>query len=373
LSIPFFTARLAAFADDWANMNFLFRVVQTWGNHLTNYIVVTVGAFTALYLMATRDARDSTTASLTMTYSLLLPYFVTTASHHFTQLRTALASLERLLEYLQLPQERARTLPTDPESATWPTLGRIEFRQLCVRYRPELPPAVDGLSALIQGGQKAGICGRTGSGKSSLILALFRLVEPSEGSILVDGVDVATLGLERMRSAITIIPQDPTLHKGSVAHNLDPFGKHTAEELRGALRRTGLDEKLLATEVEKAGANLSSGERQLLCFARALLGESKILVLDEATSNLDAASDTAIQALLRDEFASRTILTIAHRLNTIIDYHTILVLSRGKLLEQGAPLDLLEREDGALASMVKALGESGEAALRQKARESAGK
>lgn len=179
-----------------------------------------------------------------------------------------MASLERLLEYLHLPQEEALTLPADPEATAWPSCGKVEFKQLCVRYRPTLPNAVDGLTASIEGGQKAGIVGRTGAGKSSLILALFRLVEANGGSICVDGVDIATVGLERMRGAITIIPQDPTLHKGSVAHNLDPFEMHTEEELKVVLRRTQLPESMLHSEVEKGGANLSSGERQLLCFAR---------------------------------------------------------------------------------------------------------
>jgi len=192
-------------------------------------------------------------------------------------------------------------------------------------------------------------------------------VEPCEGTVKIDGVDAASLGLERMRKAITVIPQDPTLHKGSVAHNLDPFKAHTEQEMLSVLKLTKLSEAMLHSEVEKGGANLSSGERQLLCFARALLQRRPILVLDEATSNLDADSDMRIQTLLRTEFDGTTLLTIAHRLQTIIDYDTILVLGRGKLIEQGSPLELLAQDDGALSSMVKALGEVGEAELRRKA------
>ena len=152
-----------------------------------------------------------------------------------------------------------------------------------------------------------------------------------------------------------------------MSHNLDPFSKHSAAELRQVLTRTGLPEDLLSTEVEKGGSNLSSGERQLLCFARALLQQRAILVLDEATSNLDAASDSRMQALLRNEFKGVTVLTIAHRLLTIIDYDAVLVLSKGTLVEHGPPADLLDKPDGALAGMAKALGEEGEAALRQRA------
>ena len=370
---PFFTSRLAAFADDWSNFNYLFKTIQNWGAHVTNYIICLIGAATAFYLMVTRSDRSAEIAGLMMTYSLMLPYFVSTCSHHFMQLRTAMASLERLLEYLTLPQEAAHSLSSDPKPAAWPARGRIEFHDLVIRYRPELPPAIDGLSATVEGGAKAGIVGRTGAGKSSLILALFRLVEPSGGSISIDGVDVASLGLDRMRAAMTIIPQDPMLHKGSVKHNLDPFGVHTEEQMRGALRHTKLDEGMLTAEVEKGGSNLSSGERQLLCFARALLQRRPILILDEATSNLDAASDARIQAVLRVEFDGTTLLTIAHRLLTVIDYDEILVMGSGKLVEHGPPATLLRADDGALATMVKALGESGAAELRAKAEEAASK
>lgn len=296
-----------------------------------------------------------------------------------------MASLERLLEYLGLPQEAARTLPpaavapvppqtgavrTGEHGAAWPTAGAIEFVDLELRYRPELPLVLVGLNARIVGGERAGICGRTGAGKSSLILALLRLVEPSGGSVRIDGVDTSTIGLDRLRRAVAVIPQDPTLHKGSVRHNLDPFGEHTDEQLAQALARTALPAEMLTAEVEKSGSNLSSGERQLLCFARALVQQRSILVLDEATSNLDAESDSRIQSLLRRDFGRVTLLTIAHRLKTIIDYDTVLVLSKGRLVEQGSPAALLERPEGTFTAMVGALGEAGKAELRRRAKTS---
>ena len=168
------------------------------------------------------------------------------------------------------------------------------------------------------------------------------------------------------------VSAQPVLHQGTVAHNLDPFGDVGGARLADALEHAGLRRAMASEEVAKGGSNLSSGERQLLCFARALLQRRPILILDEATSNLDAESDEKIQQLLRAEFASLTLLTIAHRLHTIIDYDTILVLGRGRLREHGPPLALLEKPGGALAAMAQALGESGEAALRQKARDGAG-
>eukprot|EP00962_Isochrysis_galbana_P020419 scaffold5952_cov91-Isochrysis_galbana.AAC.1 len=223
----------------------------------------------------------------------------------FVQMRTAFAALERLLEYMNLPQEPPHALPSDPSPAQWPTAGHIQFQQLCMRYRPGLPLALTNLTATVDAGSKVGIVGRTGAGKSTLVLALFRLVEPASGSILIDGQPTGLLGLKALRRAMTIIPQDPVLHEGTVSHNLCPFGTIPESDLRSALVRARLPAEMLATHVTKGGANLSSGERQLLCFARAMLGDARILILDEATSNLDEGSDAAMQALLRDEFAEQ--------------------------------------------------------------------
>ena len=162
-------------------------------------------------------------------------------------------------QYLALPQEAALIHAEDPGVEAWPTVGKVEFKAIEMRYRPELPPAIAGLSALLEGGQKAGIVGRSGSGKSSLMLSLFRLVEACGGSIEIDGRNIQSMGLLALRRAVTIIPQDPTLFKGSCAHNLDPFGMHTKEALLAALHSTQLPESILDSEVEKGGSNLSSG------------------------------------------------------------------------------------------------------------------
>lgn len=203
------------------------------------------------------------------------------------------------------------------------------------------------------------------------MVALFRIVEPSSGSIEIDGVNLLDLGLSRARQATTIIPQDPVLFRGTVAHNLDPFSSASSERHKEVITRARLPSSLLDVQVDKGGTNLSAGERQLLCFARALLHPRRVLVLDEATSNLDRASDDAIQALLRSEFATTTLLTIAHRLGTVVDYHTILVMGGGRLLEHGAPSKLLETPGGTLATLAGALGATELAALKQRAHESA--
>ena len=295
-----------------------------------------------------------------------MPYLLGIAAGFYVNMRVGLTSLERVLEYLRIPIEPPPTLPSDPPVDQWPKVGQIEFEHLSVRYRKGLPLAVEDLSMVIPSQQKSAIIGRTGSGKSTLILALFRIVEPEGGTIKIDGLDVATLGLDRARGCLNVIPQEPVLHAGSVKHNLDPFGNVGDEGVKQALVRARLPESLIDMQLEKGGSNLSSGERQLLCFARALLNASSrpILVLDEATSNLDVASDAAVQGLLRSEFTGKTILTIAHRLTTIIDYDQLFVMGGGKLLEAGVPSELLRKEGSVFGEMARSLGEDAEAELR---------
>ena len=250
-------------------------------------------------------------------------------------------------------------LASDPPAAHWPHGGAISFVDVSVVYRPGLPPAVVSFSAELRARERAAVVGRTGAGKSTLVppalpwagpmectmqrtmqhamypsrlrhapctapcvpqvLALFRLTAYS-GRILIDGRELQSVGLERVRKCVTIIPQEPVLHSGTVAHNLDPFESTARAEMLAALQRAGLPPEMLEQAVDKGGSNLSSGERQLLCFARALLQRRPVLVLDEATSNLDAVTDEKMQLLLRTELSELTLLTIAHRLQTIIDY-----------------------------------------------------
>ena len=364
--VQFFAKRSSANIQVWSRYNYSLRSLQTWAAIGSTVISFGMSTCTGFYIFASREDRSLETGGLVLTYSLVLPYFLSITSETFVMVRTSFAALERMLQYLELPQEPPHTQPTDPSQEKWPKGGGIQFKNVSLRYRPGLPLALSDFTAELLPGQKCGVVGRTGAGKSTLVLALFRLVEPTSGSIMVDGVDTLRMGLRTLRKAIAIIPQDPVLHQGTVAHNLDPFGKTDHSVLRDALRRSQLSESMLEQEVSKGGTNLSSGERQLLCFARSLLYDASILVLDEATSNLDEKSDAALQKLLRVEFASYTVLTIAHRLITVIDYHKLIVMGNGKLLEHGSPKDLLEKEGGVLKSMAKALGEAAQSALKQK-------
>jgi len=204
--------------------------------------------------------------------------------------------------------------------------------------------------------------GRTGAGKSSLTLALFRLVEPAAGRILIDGVDISLLGLHRLRSRLTIIPQDPVLFSGTLRHNLDPFQQYSDEAVWAALRQSHLSDFIgglaqgLQHEVAEGGENLSVGQRQLVCLARALLRKTKVLVLDEATAAVDLETDDLIQSTIRREFQGCTIITIAHRLNTVVDYDRILVLKEGAIAELDSPRILMGREGGVFRGMCQDAG-----------------
>jgi ATP-binding cassette subfamily C (CFTR/MRP) protein 1 len=239
-----------------------------------------------------------------------------------------------------------------------------------MRYRPGLDLVLRELDFVVEGGKKVGIVGRTGAGKSSLMLALFRMVEPASGQILIDGVDIGRLSLRDLRSALAIIPQDPCLFSGTVKFNLDPEGTKTDSKLWEVLDCVKLADKIrsldgnLEAVVSENGDSFSLGQRQLICMGRALLKESRVLLMDEATASVDIDTDRHIQELLRREFEGRSILTIAHRLNTIIDYDSIVVVDAGKVGEMGAPRTLLSDEDGLFSSLVRGTGAENEEKLR---------
>jgi len=227
-----------------------------------------------------------------------------------------------------------------------------------MRYRAGLDLVLRGISATIRPKEKVGICGRTGAGKSSIMLALFRFVEPAGGRLLVDQVDVAKIGLSDLRSRLSIIPQEPTLFTGTIRSNLDPFHAYEDVEVWRVLENVYLKaavekfpEKLEAP-VQEGGENLSVGQRQLMCLGRALLRNSKILLMDEATASVDMETDALIQETIRDKFKDQTVLTIAHRINTIMDSDKVMVLDQGRIVEFDSPQNLLNKKDSIFYSLV---------------------
>ncbi|KAM6185957.1 ATP-binding cassette sub-family C member 10 [Rhynchocyon petersi] len=293
---------------------------------------------------------------LSLSYALSLTGLLSGLVNSFTQTETMLVSVERLEEYsCDLPQEpQGHSLQL---GIGWLTQGSVEFQDVVLAYRPGLPNALDGVTFRVQPGEKLGIVGRTGSGKSSLLLVLFRLLEPSAGRVLLDGMDTSQLELAELRSQLAIIPQEPFLFSGSVRENLDPKGLHEDSALWQALEQCHLTEVIIAIggldgELGEGGRSLSLGQRQLLCLARALLTDAKVLCIDEATASVDQKTDQLLQETIRKRFATKTVLTIAHRLNTILNSDRILVLQAGRVMELDSPSTLCSQPHSLFQQLV---------------------
>ena len=302
-------------------------------------------------------------AGLSVSYSLMVTETLNWMVRMVCALETNAVSLERIFEYSREGEEADWEREQDHEvGEVWPGAGRLEVKDLSIRYRPELEPVLSEISLSLEPGERLGVVGRTGAGKSSLTLALFRVLEAEAGSITLDGVDLASLGLQKLRSSITIIPQDPVLFSSSLRFNLDPATEHSDDRILECLRLAGLEDvtKDLGMEVQERGENFSVGQRQLICLARALLRSTKLLVLDEATAAVDPDTDAVVQRTVREQFKGCTVLTIAHRLNTVLDSDRVLVLDKGRLKELGPPALLLANPSSALSSLARSAGIEGE-------------
>ena len=260
---------------------------------------------------------------------------------------TCMVPFERAMAFTRIESEAPRVKEGDDwlKDLKWPQGGAIQIKNLTMRYRDDLDIVLKGINMRIEPNEKVGICGRTGSGKSSLTMSLFRIVEPLEGSIEIDTVDISKVGLDMLRSKLCLIPQDPTLFQGTLRFNLDPYNRHSDSEMETAL--TDVDyyhEGILDLKILENGKNLSVGQKQQICLARALLRQAKIMVLDEATASIDFKTDEIIQNVISEKFKECTVLTIAHRINTIIHYDKIACLAAGRLVEFGSPYELLEKK-----------------------------
>ena len=276
------------------------------------------------------------------------------------EVENQMTSVERILEYSRLESEPELESVQKPP-IDWPKEGRIEFKEVFLTYENSPKPTLVNLNCVIRPGEKVGIVGRTGAGKSSIISALFRMHE-IEGNIIIDGIDCKSLGLHDLRKKMSIIPQDPIAFIGSLRKNLDPFDEHPEDKIWDVLEEVQLKDAVnempgrLEYQLSESGGNLSVGQRQLICLARAILKRNRILVLDEATANVDHKTDSLIQRTIRHNFAKCTVLTIAHRLNTIIDSDRVIVLDAGRIIEFDKPYVLLQKNNGMFYKLVKQTG-----------------
>ncbi|XP_045152303.1 ATP-binding cassette sub-family C member 4 isoform X2 [Echinops telfairi] len=333
-------------------------------------IFVIVIAFGSLLLARTLDAGQ---VGLALSYALTLMGMFQWCVRQSAEVENMMISVERVIEYTNLEKEAPWEYQKRPPPA-WPHEGTIVFDNVNFTYSLDGPLVLKHLTALIKSKEKVGIVGRTGAGKSSLISALFRLSEP-EGKIWIDKILTTEIGLHDLRKKMSIIPQEPVLFTGTMRKNLDPFNEYTDEELWNALKEVQLKEAIedlpgkMDTELAESGSNFSVGQRQLVCLARALLRKNRILIIDEATANVDPRTDELIQKTIREKFAQCTVLTIAHRLNTIIDSDKIMVLDSGRLKEYDEPYVLLQNKESLFYKMVQQLGKAEAAALTETAKQ----
>ncbi|KAK4057952.1 hypothetical protein OIO90_001171 [Microbotryomycetes sp. JL221] len=371
---------------------FLTIVNQRWLGFRLDLFGSILTFVVAIFGVGTRTSISPSETGLVLSYILSIQAAFSWLVRQISEAENDMNSVERMLHYgNQLEQEAPAIVEEKRPEEAWPSQGSIEFDKVVMRYRPELPPVLKGLSLTIKGGEKIGVVGRTGAGKSSIMQALFRIVELNSGTIKVDGQDISEIGLRDLREKLAIIPQDALLFNGTIRTNLDPFGQHSDHEMWDALKRAWLVDKSagLTTEekekmhqealaagedqaaegavtqpnrfsldlvIEDEGLNLSVGERSLVSLARALVRDSKIIVLDEATASVDLSTDAKIQRTIREQFTDKTLLIIAHRLRTIIDCDRVLVMSDGQVAEFDTPINLFRMRNGIFASMCERSG-----------------
>uniref|UniRef100_A0A667Z3D6 ATP-binding cassette, sub-family C (CFTR/MRP), member 9 n=1 Tax=Myripristis murdjan TaxID=586833 RepID=A0A667Z3D6_9TELE len=349
---------------DTNNTAYLFlSAANRWLEVRTDYLgaVIVLSAAVASICSFSYGLPAGGLVGLGLTYALTVTNYLNWVVRNLADLEVQMAAVKKVNSFLSTESENyegsmdASQVPED-----WPQHGEIKIQDLCVRYDPMLKPVLKHVNAYIDPGQKVGICGRTGSGKSSLSLAFFNMVDMFEGRIIIDGIDICKLPLQTLRSRLSIILQDPVLFSGSVRFNLDPERTCTDDRLWEALEIAQLKNMVKALPggldavVTEGGENFSVGQRQLFCLARAFVRKSSILIMDEATASIDMATENILQKVVMTAFADRTVVTIAHRVHTILTADLVIVMKRGNILEYDKPETLLEQEDSIFASFVKA-------------------
>ncbi|KAF9589029.1 hypothetical protein IFM89_018268 [Coptis chinensis] len=347
-------------ADNWSRPDFYAVGAMEWlGFHLDMLSSITFAVCLIFLISVPEGVIDPSKHCRVSSHIWTQPEHPTgNSSMVFRMLESKIICVERILQYTCIPSEPPLVIEAHRPDHNWPSHGKVAIRNLKVRYASHMPLILRGLTCTFPGGKKSGIVGRTGSGKSTLVQTLFRIVEPAAGQIFIDGVDISKIGLHDLRSRLSIIPQDPTMFEGTVRSNLDPLEEYSDEQIWEALDKCQLGEEVRKEEmkldslVTANGENWSMGQRQLVCLGRVLLKRSKILVLDEATSSVDTATDSLIQKTLREHFSESTVITIAHRITSVLDSDMVLVLDNGLVVEYDMPKTLLKKKSSSFGKLV---------------------
>ncbi|TYJ11829.1 hypothetical protein E1A91_A11G303600v1 [Gossypium mustelinum] len=348
-----------ALTDSYSRPKFYVAGAMEWLCFRLDLLSSVTFAFSLFFLISIPEGIiDPAIAGLAVTYGLNLNILQAWVVWTMCNMENKIISVERILQYCSIPSEPALVVETNHPDHCWPYHGEVHIRDLQVRYAPHMPLVLRGLTCTFPGGLKTGIVGRTGSGKSTLIQTLFRIVEPASGQIIIDGLNISSIGLHDLHSRLSIIPQEPTMFEGTIRSNLDPLEEYTDEQIWEALDKCQLGDGVqnkagrLDSSVSENGENWSMGQRQLVCLGRVLLKKSKILVLDEATASVDKATDNLIQTTLREHFSGCTVITIAHRITSVLDSDMVLLLSHGVIEEYDSPSSLLENKSSSFAQLV---------------------
>ncbi|KAK3126422.1 hypothetical protein QOZ80_7AG0556360 [Eleusine coracana subsp. coracana] len=354
-----FISSIARLIDNLSRPSLYNAAAMEWLCFRLDILSSLIFSFTLILLVSSPTALiDPKTAGLAVTYGLSLNMLQGWAIAVLCSLENKMISVERILQYANIPSEPPLTLSESRPDCQWPIKGEIELRNLHVRYAPQLPSVLKGLTCTLPGEKKTGIVGRTGGGKSTLIQALFRIVDPWSGQMLIDGIDICTIGLHDLRTRLSIIPQDPVMFEGTLRSNIDPMGEYSDEEIWEALNSCHLADEVRKNELKldsivmEDGKNWSAGQRQLVCLGRVILKRRKVLVLDEATSSVDPVTDNLIQNTLKVQFPECTVITIAHRITSVLGCDKVLLLDNGEIAEQDTPAKLLEDKSSLFSKLV---------------------
>ena len=332
--------------DEHFKVLYFLNGTQQWYLMMLNFLSFLFLAVIVIFTLMYKETFTAKVIGILLTYSIVLQADLIEFLSSFSNFENTMTKMERSLSYTHIISEKPQKTINDNE--TWPTKGEIEFIDYSVRYRPDTEIVLKNLNIHINSGEHVGIVGRTGSGKSTIALCLFRILEAYEGKIVIDGIDISTLGLKKLRSSLTIIPQDATIMDGTLRYNIDPIGQFTDQNIINVMNKIGFEYIIhshpegLSQNISENGSNLSIGEKQLICITRAILRRTKIIVMDEATASIDFKTEEIIQRAINEILKESTLITIAHRIKTVINSDKILVLDAGEVIEYDSPDNLLK-------------------------------